>query len=81
MIDTRLVTLNREKRVRKEASQGTTAEKMRGFWPQARPWARLEFLEWTGAHHLRHTKFVGLRDDKDPGKYREGDLIVMEADG
>jgi ATP-dependent DNA ligase len=25
-------------------------------------------LEWTGANHLRHTKFVGLRDDKDPRK-------------
>lgn len=28
--------------------------------------AQLEFLEWTGAHNLRHSKFVGLRDDKDP---------------
>ena len=23
-----------------------------------------QFLEWTGEHHLRHTKFVGLREDK-----------------
>ena len=28
--------------------------------------ARIEFLEWTGANHLRHTKFVALRNDKDP---------------
>ena len=28
--------------------------------------ARIQFLEWTGADHLRHTKFVALRDDKDP---------------
>ena len=28
--------------------------------------AEIEFLECTGADHLRHTKFVGLRDDKDP---------------
>ena len=28
--------------------------------------AEIEFLEWTGADHLRHTTFVGLRDDKDP---------------
>jgi ATP-dependent DNA ligase len=28
--------------------------------------AQIEFLEWTGPTHLRHTKFVGLRDDKDP---------------
>ena len=26
----------------------------------------VEFLEWTEADHLRHTNFVGLRDDKDP---------------
>jgi bifunctional non-homologous end joining protein LigD len=35
--------------------------------------AEVEFLEWTGADHLRHTKFVGLRDDKDPREVvREG---------
>jgi ATP-dependent DNA ligase len=28
---------------------------------------RIDFLEWTGADH-RHTKFVALRDDKDPRK-------------
>jgi len=28
--------------------------------------AQIEFLEWTGANHLRHTKFVGLREDKEP---------------
>jgi bifunctional non-homologous end joining protein LigD len=26
--------------------------------------AQIEFLEWTGENHLRHTTFVGLRDDK-----------------
>ena len=25
---------------------------------------QFEFLEWTGDSHLRHTKFVGLRDDQ-----------------
>jgi ATP-dependent DNA ligase len=25
---------------------------------------QFEFLEWTGEHHLRHTKFIGLREDK-----------------
>src|SRR5262245_55901946 len=25
---------------------------------------QFEFLEWTGDNHLRHTKFVGLREDK-----------------
>jgi bifunctional non-homologous end joining protein LigD len=26
---------------------------------------QFEFLEWTGDHHLRHTKFIGLREDKE----------------
>ena len=25
---------------------------------------QFEFLEWTGEDHLRHSKFIGLRDDK-----------------
>jgi ATP-dependent DNA ligase len=27
--------------------------------------AQIEFTEWTDANHLRHSRFVGLRDDKD----------------
>jgi ATP-dependent DNA ligase len=27
--------------------------------------AQIEFLEWTDSDHLRHSKFVGLREDKD----------------
>jgi bifunctional non-homologous end joining protein LigD len=27
--------------------------------------AQIEFLEWTEGDGLRHSKFVGLRDDKD----------------
>jgi ATP-dependent DNA ligase len=47
--------------------QGLTAEKMKEcVWVKPRILAEIEFLEWTGADHLRHTKFVGLRDDKDP---------------
>ena len=30
--------------------------------------AEIQFLDWTGADHLRHTKFVALRDDKDPSR-------------
>ena len=29
---------------------------------------QFEFVEWTDVHHLRHVKFVALRDDKDPKK-------------
>ena len=28
----------------------------------------IEFLEWTDADHRRPTKFIALRDDKDPRK-------------
>jgi ATP-dependent DNA ligase len=26
--------------------------------------AQVEFLEWTGENHLRHTRFIALREDK-----------------
>jgi ATP-dependent DNA ligase len=48
---------------------GLTAEKMKEcVWLKPETVARIDFLEWTGADHLRHTKFVALRDDKDPRK-------------
>jgi DNA ligase D-like protein (predicted ligase) len=54
--------------------QGLTAEKMQEcVWLMPEAVAQIEFLEWTGENHLRHTKFVGLRDDKDPRK------VVREA--
>jgi bifunctional non-homologous end joining protein LigD len=47
--------------------QGLTAEKMKEYvWLKPETVARVAFLEWTGANHLRHTKFMALRDDKDP---------------
>jgi bifunctional non-homologous end joining protein LigD len=49
--------------------QGMTAEKMKGcVWLDPRAVARIDFTEWTDAHHLRHSKFVAMRDDKDPRK-------------
>lgn len=49
--------------------QGLTAERMKEcVWVMPEALARIEFLEWTDAVHLRHSKFVGLRDDKDPRK-------------
>jgi DNA ligase D-like protein (predicted ligase) len=56
--------------------QGLTAEKMKEcVWVRPEVVARLDFLEWTGADHLRHTKFVAIRDDKDPSK------VVRETGG
>jgi bifunctional non-homologous end joining protein LigD len=41
------------------------AEKMKkAIWLRPESVAQIEFLEWTGADRLRHSKFVGLRDDK-----------------
>ncbi len=45
---------------------GLTASKMADCrWLKPILVGQFEFLEWTGDHHLRHTKFVALRDDKD----------------
>jgi DNA ligase D-like protein (predicted ligase) len=47
--------------------QGLTAEKMKEcIWVNPETVAHIEFLEWTDADHLRHAKFVRLREDKDP---------------
>ena len=44
---------------------GLTAAKMKDCrWLKPTLVAQIEFLEWTGDNHLRHTKFVALRDDK-----------------
>jgi bifunctional non-homologous end joining protein LigD len=32
--------------------------------------AQIEFTEWTPDGHLRHSSFVGLRDDKEARKVR-----------
>jgi len=46
-----------------------TAEKMKEcVWLRPQAVAQIEFLEWTEADRLRHSKFVRLRDDKDPRK-------------
>lgn len=43
------------------------AEKMKkAVWLRPEVVAEIEFLEWTEGDRLRHSKFVGLREDKDP---------------
>ena len=43
------------------------AEKMKkAVWLRPEAIAQIEFLEWTEGDRLRHSKFVGLRDDKNP---------------
>jgi bifunctional non-homologous end joining protein LigD len=44
-----------------------TAEKMKKcVWLRPEVAAQVEFLQWTDADRLRHSKFVGLREDLDP---------------
>lgn len=45
--------------------QGLTKAKMAEVqWLQPVLVGQFEFLEWTADNHLRHSKFVGLREDK-----------------
>jgi len=44
---------------------GLTAAKMVDCrWVKPVLVAQIEFVEWTGEGHLRHSKFIALRDDK-----------------
>jgi bifunctional non-homologous end joining protein LigD len=44
----------------------TAAEMAKCRWLRLQLVAQIEFAEWTPANHLRHARFVGLREDKDP---------------
>jgi bifunctional non-homologous end joining protein LigD len=35
-------------------------------WLEPHLVAAVEFAEWTSANHLRHCKYIALREDKDP---------------
>ena len=46
---------------------GLTADKMKScVWLKPKAVVRVDFLEWTGADKLRHTKYIAMRSDKDP---------------
>jgi DNA ligase D-like protein (predicted ligase) len=46
--------------------EGLNAEDMKKcVWLRPELVAQIEFLEWTESDHLRHSKFVGLRQDRD----------------
>ena len=47
--------------------EGLTAEDMRQCcWLRRRLVCAVEYVEWTEANHLRHAKFIALREDKAP---------------
>jgi len=51
--------------------QGLTAEKMKGCrWLKPVLVGQFDFVEWTPDAHLRHSRFVTLREDKDPKEVR-----------
>lgn len=50
---------------------GLTAEKMKDCrWLNPVLEGQFEFVEWTPDGHLRHSQFVGLREDKEPSDLR-----------
>jgi len=45
--------------------EAVTAEVMKQLqWLRPKLVAQIEYTEWTAGNHLRHSRFVGLRDDK-----------------
>jgi bifunctional non-homologous end joining protein LigD len=38
----------------------------KAVWLKPEAVAHIEFLQWTEADRLRHSKFVGLREEKNP---------------
>ena len=59
-----------------ERSNDNTGNTRRGIVRHSTLWLKpvlvgqFEFVEWTDVNHLRHTKFVGLREDKRPKDVR-----------
>jgi len=52
---------------RKRTQWALTLEEMKNcVWVKPELVVQIEFGEWTPDGHLRHSKFVGLREDKDP---------------
>jgi len=48
---------------------GLNKEEMKNcVWLKPKLVAQIEFTEWTPDGHLRHSKFVGLREDKTAGE-------------
>jgi hypothetical protein len=60
---------------------GLTAAKMEECrWLRPQLVAQFEFVEWTEDGHLRHNRFVALRDDKRPeGRAAGGEQIAIEC--
>jgi DNA ligase D-like protein (predicted ligase) len=56
---------------RKRTQWALTREEMKNcVWLRPELVAQIEFTEWTPDNHLRQSKFISLRDDKDPRDIR-----------
>jgi ATP-dependent DNA ligase len=54
---------------KKQTQWALTKEEMKScVWLKPELIAQIEFTEWTLDNHLRHSKFVGLREDKEAGE-------------
>jgi len=52
--------------IRSEDCEGLTAADVeKCVWLKPKLVAAIEYAEWTPANHLRHSRFVALREDKD----------------
>ncbi len=52
---------------KKRTQWALTREEMKNcVWPKPDLVAQIEFTEWTPDGHLRHSKFCGLREEKEP---------------
>jgi ATP-dependent DNA ligase len=62
---------------RKRTQWALTREEMKNcVWVKPELVARIEFTEWTPDGHLQHSKFIGLRDDKDARRVVREDQTV-----
>jgi hypothetical protein len=67
--------VNLPKRDKGRWGVGLTAEKMvECRWLKPRLRAQIEYAEWTDGNHLRHSKFVAIREHEDPRDF--GDRIT-----
>jgi DNA ligase D-like protein (predicted ligase) len=63
---------------KKRTQWALTKEEMKNcVWLKPELVAQIEFTEWTPDGHLRHSKFVGLREDKDAREVRCGAGAVI----
>jgi DNA ligase D-like protein (predicted ligase) len=60
--------------------QGLTKEKMKECrWVKPELVAQFEYLEWTPDNHLRHSRFVSMREDSKPRTIRRESLQPRET--